>query len=86
MTCEHMDAPRRSRIGCLHPHGVCMVSLHRINTETMTKPVAAIKGKVQEIDIPDDSRITAAKFAYRTNRPKGLRYAIHRAWVAFKRN
>lgn len=90
MTCTHPD--------CGQPKGECardclLFQTHRINTETMTKRCAAIKGKVQELPIefagpePEDkpeslwSRVWSA---YKAHRPQGRMNGIRHAFAAWR--
>lgn len=56
--------------------GLCMhrvqpITKYRINTDTMTRPVVAIAGKVEELPIqfaePEPTRISAAWDAYKAH-------------------
>ncbi len=74
--------------GCNGPtEGECVgLCLHRaqINTETMTKRCAAIKGSVEQrmpIEFADEpSAFVAAWDAYKTHRPRGRMKALIHAW------
>jgi hypothetical protein len=72
--------------GCNGPiEGECVgLCLHRINTETMTKRCAAIKGNVEQrmpIEFADEpSAFVAAWDAYKTHRPRGRMKALIHAW------
>lgn len=72
MSCEYEDTPRCPRVGCLHPHGVCMLSTHRINTDYMQKRVVSIKGRVEELpaQMHEPGLITKLRQFYR-NLPFG---------------
>ena len=75
MTCTHPD--------CDQPKGECardclLFQAHRINTETMTKRCAAIKGSVEQRTEP--SAFTDAWDAYKTHRPRGRMKALIHAW------
>lgn len=71
MTCTHPD--------CGRPKGECardclLFQTHRINTETMTKRCAAIKGNVEQRTEP------TVLDAYKTYRPRGRMKALIHAW------
>ena len=83
MTCTHPD--------CGQPKGECardclLFQAHRINTETMTKRCAAIKGNVEqrmpiEFAEPEPTRIEPTVLdAYKTHRPRGRMKALIHAW------
>lgn len=73
--------------GCNGPiEGECVgLCLHRavINTETMTRPVVVIKGKVEELPVqfaePEPNTFTDAFDAYKAHRPQGRMCAIRRS-------
>lgn len=49
MTCDHLDTPRCPRAACMHPHGVCLLSAHRIDASFIEPgKVVAIKGRVEQ--------------------------------------
>lgn len=54
-------------------------SFHRVNTETMTKRCAAIKGNVEPRTEP------TVLDAYKTHRPRGRMKALIHAWKRFVR-
>lgn len=69
--CTHPD--------CGQPKGECardclLFQTHRINTETMTKRCAAIKGNVEQRTEP------TVLDAYKTHRPRGRMKALIHAW------
>lgn len=71
MTCTHPD--------CGQPKGECardclLFQAHRINTETMTKRCAAIRGNVEQRTEP------TVLDAYKTHRPRGRMKALIHAW------
>ena len=70
MTCEHIDDPRCPRADCLHPHGVCVLSLHRINTQHMAAPVSVHMGRVEQRPaiLPPTERISRPALALSTYR------------------
>ena len=47
--CDHLDTPRCPRPACLHPHGVCLMSVHRIDASFL-KPrrAIAVAGPVEQ--------------------------------------
>lgn len=72
----------RTASTCNYPEGECVgLCLHRINTETMTKRCAAIKGNVEQRTEP--TRIGAAWDAYKAHRQHGRIDGIRHAWRAF---
>ena len=94
--CDHLDTPRCPRPACLHPHGVCLMSVHRIDASFL-KPrrAIAVAGPVEqrmsveyaeghENTVKAEGRISAVWQAYKTHRPLGriraLRTALRRAW------
>lgn len=77
----------RTSATCNYPESECVgLCLHRaqINTETMTKRCAAIKGNVEQrmpIKFADEpSAFVAALDAYKTHRPRGRMKALIHAW------
>lgn len=87
MTCTHPD--------CGQPKGECardclLFQTHRINTETMTKRCAAIKGNVEQrmpIEFADEPSRLRDAFAALTKWWKsnhGLRQAFRHALRAFR--
>lgn len=81
----------RTASTCNYPEGECVgLCLHRaqINTETMTKRCAAIKGNVEQrmpIEYADEpSALVAAWDAYKAHRAHGRIDGIRHAWRAFR--
>ena len=80
----------RTASTCNYPEGECVgLCLHRINTETMTKRCAAIKGSVEqrmpiEFAEPEPTRIGAAWDAYKAHRAHGRIDGIRHAWRALR--
>ena len=70
MACEHIDSPRCPRSDCLHPHGMCALSLHRINTLQMEAPVSIHMGSVEQRPaiLPPTERISRPALALSTYR------------------
>lgn len=70
-TCAHPD--------CGLPKGECARDclLYQMHRACDTTPI--------DYALPDDSRLTAARWAFKTHRALGLRVAIRKAWGAFWR-